>query len=98
MADYETSEILMVNLLTKQIQGEDVLTQGFQKIVADRKPYFEKMGKKINYEHFDFHKNQKKGGAGLLDLYVRDILRKLYLKDIGLFSEKFTIYRNNGVM
>lgn len=67
-------------------------------MVNDRKKYFEKSGQRVNYEHFDFHSNQKKGGSGLLDLYVRNILKKLYLKDIGLFSEKFTVYRNSGVM
>lgn len=66
--------------------------------MGDLKKYFEKNEKKINYEYFDFHSNQKKGGSGLLDLYVRNILKKLYLKDMGVFSEKFTIYRNNGAM
>ncbi len=58
--------------------------------------YFQKRNKRIDYDYFDFHFNYKKGGIALLDTYINDMLRNLYLRDIGMYQEKFSIYMVNG--
>jgi len=56
------------------------------------KNYFEERGQKIDYEYFDYHANCKKEGTYLLDESLRNMFKKLYLRDIGLYSEKSTNY------
>lgn len=55
-------------------------------------------GKRVDYDYFDFHYNCKKGGFSLLDTYINDMIRGLYLRDIGMYCEKHTVYKSNGKM
>lgn len=50
---------------------------------------------KIDYEYFDFHANCKKS-TNMLDHFLREGLRDLYLRDIGLYSDKQTTYFEDG--
>ena len=65
--DYNNSSIVVVNLLNQQTKDEDILTQGYNKLISDTKERFEEQGQKIDYEYFDYHANCKKGSTSLLD-------------------------------
>lgn len=93
--DYEGKSVLMVNLLCKSIKDEEQLTQGLLKLREDTHQHFDAQGKQIDYEYFDFHYNCKKG-TGLLDQYVNDMLKQQYLRDIGVFLQKHSVYKHNN--
>lgn len=95
MQDYNGSSVLLANLLSKAVRDEDELTKGMVRLREDTAQYFQKQGKKIDYEYFDFHQNCKKGTA-LLDAFINDILKVSYLRDMGLFSEKHSVYKHKG--
>ena len=85
----------MVNLLNQQTPNEEMLTQGLKSLISQTSDYFESFGRKIEYDYFDFTFNCKKG-TGLLDTYIADMLKNLYLRDIGFFCEKHTVYKHNS--
>lgn len=93
--DYDGNSILITNLLCKSIKDEDELTKGLVQLREDTTNYFNKEGKRIDYEYFDFHQNCKKGTA-LLDAFINDILKSQYLRDMGVFCEKFSVYKYKG--
>jgi hypothetical protein len=93
--DYESDSILMINLLGQQNSSEEILTQGNKTLIDLTQETLQTQSKKIDYEYFDFHQNCKKT-TNLLDHFLREILRDLYLRDIGVFSSKHTIYLEEG--
>lgn len=79
----------MINLLNSQTSGEEAITQGIRKLLNDTAVYFMKKNKRIDYDYFDMHLNCKKSGSfGLLDTYINDMIKNLYLRDMGMYSEK----------
>jgi hypothetical protein len=93
--DYEGDSVLMINLLSQQNANEDILTQGNKTLMDLTIDTLKTQNNKIDYEYFDFHQNCKKT-TNLLDHFLREILRDLYLRDIGVFSSKHTMYLENG--
>ena len=44
--------------------------------------------KRIDYDYFDFHYHLKKGGGTtMLDTYINDQLKNLYLNSMGVYAE-----------
>jgi hypothetical protein len=89
--DYEaTSSFLMVNLLAQATPHEDLLTTNLRKLINDSALVMEKRtGKRIDYDYFDFHQNLKKsGGTALMDSYINEQLKVMYLGNIGVYQEK----------
>ncbi len=85
----------MTNLLCKTIKDEEELSKGLVKLREETQEHFQKEGKRLDYEYFDFHQNCKKGTA-LLDTFINDILKSQYLRDMGVFCEKHSVYKYNG--
>jgi hypothetical protein len=52
----------------------------------------------VEYNYFDFHMNCKKGNTSILDESIRNVFKKEYLRDIGVYSEKTTSYLEKGKM
>ena len=94
--DYNKGDVLMVNLLSSQITNETKLTKDFQSLIFEVKELMEKKHIKLTYDLFDFHYNQKKSGLGLLDVYIQNILKNQWLRNIGIYTEKFTLYHLDG--
>ena len=85
VVDY--SNIVTINLLNQHINNEETLTQGFKKLIDDTSS---KLDKKTSYEYFDFQANCKKGSLVALDNFLQDIIRPVYLREIGFYKESVT--------
>jgi hypothetical protein len=66
-----------------------------RKLLQDTAQVFQRNNQRIDYDYFDFHLNCKKGGFNLLDAYINDMIKNLYLRDMGYYSEKHTLYTNS---
>jgi hypothetical protein len=62
------------------------------------KGYFSAQGRSVEYNYFDFHSNCKKGNTSILDESIRNVFKKEYLRDIGVYSEKTVSYLEKGKM
>ena len=93
IADYKSEKdhhttVVVVNLLNQQTLNEEVLSQGYKKLIQDTENnVLQKREKRINYEYFDFHANCKKGSFALLDQYIGESLKSKYAREISFFKE-----------
>lgn len=66
----------------------------FRRLIDDASQALPKRlpGKRVDFEYFDFHAQYKKcGSSALMDTYINDQVKNLYLNSIGLYSEKTTV-------
>lgn len=91
LSDYEGDSFLLVNLLAQSVQHEEQLSTALRKLIDDSTLPLSKKGKKVDFECFDFVANYKKcGGSGLMEAYINETVKNMYLNQMELFREKYT--------
>ena len=87
--------MLLANLLSKAVKDEDELSKGMVRLRETTAAHFAQQGRRVDYEHFDFHQACRKGTA-LLDAFIASVLSVSYLQDMKVFSERHSVYKDKG--